>query len=54
MARSGYLQGFPEVSIRVPGCEIDPATGKPFNLKADASGRPAVEGPHCGIVTRFR
>lgn len=63
-ARSRYLTGFGElvsnpggaergVTVLCPGCAIDPATGRPKNLRADAHGRPAVEGPHVGLVTRF-
>ncbi|MBL8575166.1 MAG: hypothetical protein JNM13_15935 [Hyphomicrobiaceae bacterium] len=63
-AHSRYLSSFGElvsvpgsaergVTVLCPGCALDPATGKPKNLKADAHGRPAVEGPHVGLVTRF-
>jgi hypothetical protein len=53
IAQSSYLGRFPDVAVRAPGCEIDLETGKPRNVRKDAKGRDAVEGPHCGLVSRF-
>jgi endonuclease/exonuclease/phosphatase family metal-dependent hydrolase len=52
LAKSKYLGGS-NLQVKVPACEINPATGEPSNLKKDHKGRDAVEGPNCGIASRF-
>ena len=39
--------------IIIPTCEIDPNTGAPRNLKVEADGRLAFEGPNCGLITNL-
>lgn len=53
VAKSSYLGAGGQTTIIAPGCETDPATGRPKNLLKDAAGRDAVEGPHCALVSRF-
>lgn len=53
IAKSSYLGSDGQTTIISPGCETDPATGRPKNLLKDDAGRDAVEGPHCALVSRF-